>query len=286
MADPLSISVAIVALIDFTEKIITIANDIKNAIKELQSIVGGLKSLHYLIQRLDERRKGANEKDPWFRGLLELERTSGKLTADWNYEPNPKYKPEGALAQLKMTMAEIHTKLEPHGLKKYKFVKRIRWHWEKDSFTGLLSDIARSRSEISDILDHDHFDLAKHHLEVAGAAKKEGQDTNQQVGELVDYKRRREDRERRDEDDAEKAAIEQWLSPLECLARQKKLFANSFPAGQWLLDSVAFKHWTDGRPWYLRCYGEVGSGKVSCTRSNVFRFPVSDDFPRLYSPQS
>lgn len=275
MADPLSISVAIVALIDFTEKILTIANDIKNARKDLQKIVDGLKSLDYLIKRLDERRKGANEHDPWFQGLLELERTSGTLTSDWRYVPNPKHKPEGALAQLKITMAELHAKLEPHGLKKFHFVQRVRWHWDKDSYAGMLNDIARSRSEISDILDQDHFDLSKHHLNVSEAAREEGRDTNLQVGELVNYERKREDKERREEEKVEKEAIEKWLSPLENLARQKKLFANSFPTGQWLLDSLAFKHWSTGRPWYLRCYGEAGSGKVSHANfSRVYSFSI------------
>ncbi len=270
MGDPLSISVAIIALIDFTEKVLTIANDIKNARKDLQKVVDGLKSLDYLIKRLDELRKEANEHDSWFRGLLELERTSGTLTSDWRYVPNPKHKPEGALAQLKITMAELHAKLEPHGLNKFHFVQRVRWHWEKDSYAGMLNDIASSRSQISDILDRDHFDLSKHHLKLTEAVKEEGRDTNLQVGELVNYKRRRDDKERRKEDKerrkeekAEKEAIVRWLSPLENLARQKKLFANSFPTGQWLLDSLAFKHWSTGRPWYLRCYGEAGSGKVS-----------------------
>ncbi len=266
MSDPLSIAVAIVALIDFTEKVLTFANDIKNARKDLQKVVDGLKGLDYLIKRLDERRKGANEHDPWFQGLLELERTSGRLTEDWEYEPNPKHKPEGALAQLKMTMAELHAKLEPRGLKKYHFVQRVRWHWDKDSFAGILSDIARLRSEISDILDQDHFDLSKHHLKVTEAAKIEGENTNRQVGELVNYNRKREDKERREEEKGEKEALEKWLSPLESLARQKELFANSFPTGQWLLDSLAFKHWSAGRPWYLRCYGEAGSGKVSYSK--------------------
>ena len=268
MSDPLSISVALVALLDFTEKVLTIANDIKNARKDLQKIVDGLKSLDYLIKRLEERRKGANNQDPWFKGIVELDRTSGKLTSDWKYVPDPKVKPEGAFAQLKITMAEIHAKLDPHGYKKFHLVQRVRWHWEKDSFAGMLSDIARCRSEISDILDQDHFDLSKHHFAVTEAVQKDGRETNQRVTELVDYERRRGDRERREEEEADKAAIQQWLSPLENLARQRKLFANSFPTGEWLLGSVAFKHWTDGRPWYLRCYGEAGSGKVSCCKSS------------------
>lgn len=263
MADPLSITVAVIALIDFAEKALTIAHDIKNAIKDLQKVVDGLKSLDYLIKRLDELRKEANEHDPWFQGLLELERASGTLTADWRYVPDPKHKPEGALAQLKITMAELHAKLESHGLRKFHFVQRVRWHWDKDSYAGLLNDIARSRSEISDILDRDHFDLSKHHLKLTEAVKEEGRDTNLQVGELLNYQRKREDKERRKEEKAEKEAIVRWLSPLENLARQKKLFANSFPTVQWLLNSLAFKHWSMGRPWYLRCYGEAGSGKVS-----------------------
>ena len=284
--DPLSLSVGIVALIDFTEKLVAIANDIKNAIKDRQKILDGLKSVDYLLKQLDERCKNANEHDPWFRGLLELERTSGTLTANGEYVPNPKYKPEGALARLKMIMADLHAKLEPHGWRKLHFVQRARWHWAKDSFAGMLGDIAKSRSEIHDILYHDHFALSERQLEVTEEVKEQGRDTNLQMAELVTYERRRDDKERKEKEEAERAAIEQWLSPLENLARQRKLFANSFPTGQWLLDSLAFKHWATGRPWYLRCYGEAGSGKVSYGKSVACIDPVSDGPPRRSSPQS
>ena len=269
MSDPLSITVACVALIDFTEKLITIGKDFANARQDLQQIKDNLVTIQDILKRIDQRKKGANETDPWFQGILRLERTSGKLSSDWKYEPNSEGKSEGALARLKMNLAKLHGMLEPHGLMKRHFIQRFTWHWYKETFAGMVGDIIICRSEISDILDHDQWELSRHHLQVSEAARQEGGDTHRQVRALVDFQKEKKDKKRRDDEEAECARIQQWLSPLEYQATQKTLFANSFPVGQWLLDSLAFKHWSTGRPWYLRCYGDAGSGKVSYRYSSL-----------------
>jgi len=64
-------------------------------------------------------------------------------------------------------------------------------------------------------------------------------------------------------DRQEEKKIEQWLSPLEFLKRQKDLINKCFPIGKLLLESEEFLNWAKGRPWHLRCYGVTGTGKVS-----------------------
>lgn len=57
-------------------------------------------------------------------------------------------------------------------------------------------------------------------------------------------------------------AVAAWLSPFNFAARQEDIFEASFPIGRWLLDSEYFKIWAAGAPWFLRCYGDAGAGKV------------------------
>ena len=58
--------------------------------------------------------------------------------------------------------------------------------------------------------------------------------------------------------------IVEWLSPWEFKNRQEKLFPQCFiDVDEWFLQHEAFEVWkSGGRPWYLRCFGEQGSGKV------------------------
>ena len=59
-------------------------------------------------------------------------------------------------------------------------------------------------------------------------------------------------------------AIAEWLSPCNFKKTQEDHASSCFKrVGQWLLDAETFKSWADGgRPWYLRCHGEQGTGKV------------------------
>ena len=68
----------------------------------------------------------------------------------------------------------------------------------------------------------------------------------------------------------ETESIEDWLSPCNFKGKQERNFRTCFkPVGQWLLDHPTFRSWAiGGRPWYLRCHGEEGTGKVGSKRSD------------------
>lgn len=65
-------------------------------------------------------------------------------------------------------------------------------------------------------------------------------------------------------------AIEEWLSPCDFGKIQNECISSCFKSvGQWLLEDEIFKSWAvGGRPWYLRCHGQQGTGKVGVHYAN------------------
>lgn len=56
--------------------------------------------------------------------------------------------------------------------------------------------------------------------------------------------------------------IEKWLSPFNFQAIQEDNFDKSYPTGDWFTEHPVFEHWTEGKRWQIRLYGEAGVGKV------------------------
>jgi hypothetical protein len=259
--DGVSAVASFASLLEFLYKVTGWAIDTIKAKKERQKLLDGLDRLRSTIKSIDERRKDAKPGDEWYDGLLELVRTSGTLSPEGKYEPNPKHGSETSLSKLYMLLEGLNEELSPaEGLKKYK--QRLRYHWDKVKYEQLLKEFARCREEISFILDEDHFKISR-------AIRQDGKETLHEVSEirsrmstLEDYQKRQEERVVKQKDEADREAVEKWLSPLEFLARQEELYEQAFGTGKWFLESLAFRHWVKGKPWHLRCYGVEGSGKV------------------------
>lgn len=274
MGDPVTAigaAASITALIDFTTKAIKYAIDFVKAKEDRQELVDKLGTLALILTRLDHREQEARQsKDAWYQGLLAM------------------LEPDGTLTQLKNVLGKMLDELgssDPdYKLKRLRV--RFEWHWDKDEFEGMLKDITRLYGEINLVLGQDHFDLSKKisfqvdnirdesevQLELTRLIQQyvvkirdEGNDTNARVNNIDDRTARLEIHQRMQEKEAEMNRIEAWLSPLTDLARQDKLFEDCFAVGQWFLKEQAFKCWTGGRPWQLRCYGDAGSGKVRCS---------------------
>lgn len=262
--DPLSVSASIVALLQCTAKVIEIATDMYHFSKERQDFLDGLHGVRSVAQRLDQRLCKAQQGDTWYEGLRELVATSGKLTDDGRYLPSPTIKSEGPLARLYKIMARLWAEFipsEPADRLK-RLVQRTTWHWDKIKYETDLKDLLRCRDDVNFVLDQDHFALSK-------AIKDDTRDTNRHVREINDRMTSLEEiqwklheQRQRDEAQLEREAIADWLSPLEFLGRQEELFGQAFPTGQWMVESVVFQQWVQGKPWHLRCYGPAGSGKV------------------------
>jgi hypothetical protein len=271
--DVISGAASFASLLDVAYKLGGWVHDSVKAPKERQKLLDGLDRLRSVIKTIDERRKEANSGDPWYDGLLELIETSGTLTLEGKYEPNPRYTSPTALSKLYIVLEKLSKELSPaDGFKKHS--QRLRYHWDKTKFEELLREFARCREEISLILDQDNWKLSKairqdgaemllHVAEIRTRVLEFEHYQKTQDERLVHYLKTRDEQLAIREEKTIKAAMEDWLSPLEFLARQEEVFEDVFGTGKWFLDSPPFRHWVKGKPWHLRLYGVEGSGKVS-----------------------
>jgi hypothetical protein len=259
--DGVSSAASFASLLELAYKLTLYTKDVFKAKEERQKLIDGLDRLRSTIERLDDRFRDAKPGDPWSEGILELIRTSGRFTLEGEYEPNPKNKSETPLSRVYIILATLNLELAPsHGVKKYG--QRLRYHWDKVKYEGLLREFARCQQDISSVLDEDHFKISK-------AIREDGKETLVQVNDIGNRLRVIEDRTRRQEEERVKQkeealeeAVERWLSPRDFLSRQEELLEQAFGTGQWFLDSLVFQHWVKGKPWHLRCYGVEGAGKV------------------------
>jgi hypothetical protein len=260
-----------IAILECIYKIGVWAKDTKIAETERQKLLDGLGRLDSVIKSIEERVEDARAGDEWYEGLLEMIRSSGKLSSDGKYEPNPNQTSETALSRLYVILHELSAELGPaQGWKKYS--QSFHYHWDKNRFEALLREFAKCQKEISFLLDHDHFKLSK-------AIREDGRETLVHVSEIhsrvtaIEHsqKRQEEHQKRQEEqmvkqqdrqDELDREAFEKWLSPIEFQATQEQIIEHAFGTGKWFFDSLIFRHWVKGKPWHLRIHGAPGSGKV------------------------
>ena len=275
MTDPFSITVGCLTLIQLCglagQQAHSTWHDLSHAEEEIKQIKENLEEIQNLVEKIERLKHDTDTAEDWIKDILELERTSGVLNADWTYEPDPGGEPGGPLARLKKNMANLYAMVNRRGWKSHRFCTKLYYLWKKGDLISMLTDIRKSRSDIHHLLPIFQMELSKHILKTTKGVADVGQDTNAKTTEILrlarereEGKRRDDERRRKDDEDKESGLIQQWLSPLDYQARQKYLWARSFPIGQWLLDSPTLTLWATGRPWYLHCYGEAGTGKVSC----------------------
>ncbi|KAI9691788.1 MAG: hypothetical protein M1822_007860 [Bathelium mastoideum] len=274
--DGVSAVASIIAIVQITEEIADIAKDVIKAPEEYKKLASELRTVTIVLERLKAREEEAQRQPglTYYQGILQVRHQ------------------DGPLARLAATAKILSDVLEPQkGMRKYKAVRNLRYHWDKEKFGEYLDQLTRYTSQISAILDGDQFALSLYsqaHIEEiqnkVDQASGVGEDSNtrikllqsasldhslaldevsNRVRELQLDQQTEQDRLRTKEAEQEREEIVRWLSPLKSLERHRQLLDGSFRAGKWFLDeSIEFKKWQEGRRWELRAHGEPGSGKV------------------------
>jgi len=298
MGDPLSVAASVAALIDVTKKLINFGIDFYKAKKAHQGYVAQLSSLTILIEIVSSRVKEAVDgpNEPWNRtvlkGLAQDTNPNGPLIRLRNLTNNLKVQQDAwkgrALDQrflhhwkkekiaetfddISKCWVEINVVLDAghYELSKENLdLSRSQYGMQQDQLHLSGSQLALQQSQYGlqatqPDLSQKLMSMSQSQIELQRTSSDEIINGFQALASTL-AKDREEDRRRRleKEDKRLRAAIEQWLSPLEPLARQRDLINKCYPTGQWLLDSIEFNSWSEGRPWQLRCLGSTGSGKV------------------------
>ena len=263
--DPVTVAglgASIISLIQGVDAIIQFGKDFYDAITEREKLIIEVRNFRSLLMILHERVNKSQPDDPWLRGLQQL---PGTFDKDGKFVPNPKGTPIGIIPQLTGILSAMAEKLIPSSrLKRLEIYQRSTWHWDKTTYSEMLATIARYCTTISTILGLHHSEVLDLLKDNTAKLLEAGQETNFRLSDFSDRLKNIEDGQRRLKEEAERITIKDWLSPLAFQARQKELFSDCFKVkiGQWLLGSVTFQNWKEGRPWHLRCYAELGSGKV------------------------
>lgn len=240
---------AITALIGNVVTVVQYVGDFKNAIKEHRKWLEDLQGLVKLLEQLEKhaQQAAAHPDDPWYEAFLRAIQEGGTLM-DGKYNVDGTFRSGGILRRLEDRVGTLLAMLQPkHGLPK--LWKRLTYTIDKGDIAALFRQINDLKSQLETFTQLDLFNLS----------------VNIQSNQEIEFKAIKATLHNQEQRAAkiEEEEIIKWLSPLEFLKKQKETFDQSFPTGAWLLESVEFAAWIQGRAWPLHCYGAPGAGKVS-----------------------
>ncbi|KAL8698578.1 MAG: hypothetical protein Q9201_006495 [Fulgogasparrea decipioides] len=286
------------ALAHLAHRLIEYCHDVYKAPEEQATILDSAQGVLLLVQKIEVREASArqNPKDAWYQGLLSLCASAPPISKRKALTPDPIRVGDGALVRLNKNMAFLKDELlKKHGIAGIK--QRILWTYNKKRIQELVAAIDQLRALVGNVLQLDHIELsqANHDLILQNIKQTEdslkvGLETNnyaqnlssaaadtvshlqelQNKGSAVEASvqevrttiNETNERIKRQEQQEERRAIIEWLSPLQYRRRQSEIFNDATEMGLNFLDSDEYKAWSAGRPWLLYGFGLPGSGKT------------------------
>ncbi|KAI9767661.1 MAG: hypothetical protein M1840_005532 [Geoglossum simile] len=227
MADPLSISASIIALLQLSATVIKYLSDVKDApddIKKLRAEVISTAGLLYTLKALSEAGEA------WLTTIQSLNT------------------PSGPLEQIRLSLERLAGKLRPApGLKKI-----LGWPFQKGEVKDTVCVIERQKALFGLALQNDHLQLSK---AIKADIAEMGNEVREAAKGVAELQKGQKDEENRD--------ITAWLSTLRFSSQQNAFFGRRQEGtGQWLLETDMFKKWVDGTERTLWCPGLPGAGKT------------------------
>jgi hypothetical protein len=137
MADPLSISAGIIAVLQLTSTVVQYLNGVKDASEERLRIRDEITSASFLLYMLRDRAEQASLGEAWLSTVISLS------------------VPKGPLEQFKRALERLATRLAP--TKKLEKIERaLRWPFQREEIKDILSTIERQKSLFDLALQNDH----------------------------------------------------------------------------------------------------------------------------------
>jgi hypothetical protein len=137
MADPLSISASIIAVLQLTSTVVGYLNDVKDASEERLRIRDEITSASFLLYMLRDRAEQASLGEAWLSTVRSLS------------------VPKGPLEQFKRALEQLAARLAPVN-KLRKFGKALKWPFQREEIKDILSTIERQKSLFDLALQNDH----------------------------------------------------------------------------------------------------------------------------------
>lgn len=138
MADPLSISASIIAILELTGTVVQYVNDVKDASAERLRIRDQISSTSFLLYMLKDLIQQAHSSEPWLSRVQSLG------------------VPKGPLEQFKSALEQLALRLAPpKGLKG--IGKALTWPFQREEIKEILITIERQKSLFDLALQNDHM---------------------------------------------------------------------------------------------------------------------------------
>ncbi|MCJ1279828.1 hypothetical protein MMC21_007652 [Puttea exsequens] len=270
--DPLSITASVIAIIDLAGQIIKFGKDVADAPKVIRDLTSKVESLKPVFEMLVEYCRKlppakAGETPAKLRSLYEVRRI-GK-----DEHGKDRVERHGPVARLEQLLSDVVAMLMPtNSFKKTEIYQHLIIGMKKGDFQDIFTDVDTCMTSINIVFNLD--------LHEGQRGLQEGQrDLQVALSKMSVDEATREARRLRLEEDAERAKICQWLSPLSFFEKREELWENSFHnVGNWLWQDKCFVAWKSKlRPWYLELVGGIGTGKT--VLSSVIAHHLSSEFP-------
>ena len=139
MADPLSLTASIIAVIDLTSKVVKYLNDVKNASKERAKCAIEAAYLQSLLLNLRFRIEEESSSELWLTTVKSLSSENGPLD------------------EYKQALKELERKLEPEDNALKRAATALAWKFSKEEIENILSKMERLKSLIQIALQMDHM---------------------------------------------------------------------------------------------------------------------------------
>jgi hypothetical protein len=138
MADPLSISASIIAILQLTGTVVQYLNDAKGASEDRQRILAEISSISGVLFLLKDLAERAQWEEGWSMTIKSLNL------------------PGGPLEKFKMMLQKLTSKLKPaEGVKKVG--KALIWPFQKGEINEILSTMERQKTFFNLALQNDHM---------------------------------------------------------------------------------------------------------------------------------
>jgi len=144
MADPLSITASIVAVLQLTSTVVQYVGDVKDSSQDRLKIRDEISSASFLLYSLKDRIRDAESLQP------------DENRRRWLSSISPLGAPNGPLARFKSDLQDLASRLEPSDGRR-KFEKMLKWKFEKGYINSLLQSIERQKSVFTIALQSDNM---------------------------------------------------------------------------------------------------------------------------------
>ena len=139
MTDPLSVTASIVALLEFSAKVIGYLNDVKNGSEDRGTVLSEIASVNCMLYSLQERAHEDEQNNAWSSTFQSLD------------------VPKGPLDQIRTALESLSKKLAPPSTSLKKVRKAMTWPFQKGEIKEILERIERAKALLNLARQNDHM---------------------------------------------------------------------------------------------------------------------------------